>query len=451
MSAAASGATVRWRSRTTFVLALSASAVSLGNLWRFSYLSGEYGGAPFVLTYVACLFFIAVPVMVAEVVLGCHGRAGPLASIRHACDRSLLRRGWVVVGVLACLAGLLLLALYSVVAGWSLAYARFMYIGMFSAAPIAEVGDQFGRLLHAPQQQVYWQSLFLLVTVAVIGLGVRRGLGTLVWLVVPALLALLVTLIRFGMEYGDMEAAREFLFSARPVDFDSRAALTALGHAFYTLGVGVATGICYGAYAPERLPVGRSVLAVAVFDTIIALFSGLAIFPIVLANHVEPAVGPGLMFVSLPYAFGNLAQGEGYGTLFFLLVALAALGSAVAVLEPIVAALKGLLRVERVTAALLAGCAVWLLGLAVVLAFDPGAARYGGRNLFQLLDWLTAGVLLPLVALLTAIFVGWRLRPQVLRRFLAREPAGFFTLWRFLLRFVAPPAIAILLLAPLVP
>jgi NSS family neurotransmitter:Na+ symporter len=452
MNLALHGTGDRWRSRTTFVLALSASAVGLGNLWRFSYLTGEYGGGPFVITYVLCLFLIAVPVMVGEVVLGRHGRAGPVAAIRRACDRSLRSRIWMLLGGLACLTGLLILSFYSVVAGWGMAYASFMQQQVFSSASAVEVGDFFAHFLTEPGQQVYWQSLFLLLSVAIVALGVRRGLGLLVWLAVPALLAMLGFLIKFGFDSGDMAATREFLFSTKWIDFSPQAAVVALGHAFYTLGVGVGTGISYGAYAPERIPIARSVMAVAVFDTVIALLVGLAIFPIVFANHMEPAAGPGLLFISLPYAFGNIMQGEMFGTIFFLLMALAALGSAVAIMEPIVSVLMQHSKVGRVTAALVVGAVVWALALAVVLSFSTGAgfSWFGNGNLFGFLDALTADILLPVVALLTAIFVGWRIRPEILRRELSRESGVFFSLWHFLLRYIAPPAIVLLMLAPLV-
>lgn len=451
MSMVAHRGVVQWRSRTTFVLALSASAVGLGNLWRFSYLSGEHGGGPFIVTYIFCLFLIAVPLMIAEVVLGHQGRAGPLLSIRLGADRSLRSRGWMLVGALACVTGVLILAFYAVVGGWALAYAHSMYLGVFSALPAVEVGEHFLRLLQQSPGQIYWQSLFLAAATGVLIIGVRRGLGLLVWLVVPALLALLGYLISYGFEHGDMRAAGDFLFSTRLVDFSPHSALVALGHAFYTLGVGVGTGICYGAYAPGRIPVGRSVMAVAVFDTMIALAVGLAIFPIVFANNMEPAMGPGLMFVSLPYAFGNLAQGDLYGTLFFLLVVVAALGSAVAILEPCVLALMQHLRIHRVTAALLAGTVVWLLGVAAVFSLHPDSVPrwYGNRNLFELMDTVATDFLLPLVGLLTAILVGWRLRPDLLREHLQRESSAFVACWRFLLRYVVPPAIGLLMLAPL--
>jgi neurotransmitter:Na+ symporter, NSS family len=235
------------------------------------------------------------------------------------------------------------------------------------------------------------------------------------------------------------------------VDFSGRSALLALGHAFFTLGVGVGTGISYGAYAPQRIPIGRSVLAVAVFDTLFAVLAGLAIFPLVFASNVEPAAGPGLLFISLPYAFGNLMEGELAGTVFFVLMAVAALGSAVAIMEPIVATLMQQLRLERFTATFLVAALVWLLSLAVVTSFGSGMGLqwFGKYNLLYILDTVTAGVLLPLVALLIALLVGWRLRPEFLRLVLDRESDLFFSLWRFLLRYIAPPAIVLLMLAPL--
>ena len=433
----------RWRSRTTFVLALSASAVGLGNLWRFSYLVGENGGAPFVVAYLICLFAIAVPVLIAEVVVGKQARSSPVLAMRHAADRSLRSRGWAVAGVVACLAALLILPYYSVVAGWSLSYALSMQAGEFAAASGIMVGESFQQFLADSSEQIKWHSAFLLVVLLVVSLGVRRGLGLMVWLAVPALMALLGVLVKFSMDHGDVAAAQAFLFGLQPLDFTAQSWLVALGHAFYTLGVGVGIGVSYGAYAPERIPVGRSVLAVAVFDTLIALFAGLAIFPIVFANNIEPSMGPGLLFVSVPYAFGNIAAGELFGALFFLLVVIAALGSAVALLEPVVGTLKQYFRLRRFTATVIAGAAVWVLGVGVALSFGGGqdAGVLAGFNLFDLLDRASSLVLLPLSALLLSLFVGWRIQPVLLRFVLDRESGVFFSLWYFLLRYIVPPAI----------
>jgi NSS family neurotransmitter:Na+ symporter len=446
-----SGTPDRWGSRTTFVLALLASTAGLGNLWRFSYLSGEYGGGAFVITYVLCLLLIAVPLVIAEVVLGSHGGPSPLEAVRRACDGSLRSRGWMLVGGLACVAGVLLLSIYIVVAGWGVAYASFMHEGLFSTARIAEVGQHFEDFLAEPMRQVYLQSLFLLLTVAIVTLGVRRGLAMLAWLAVPLLLAMLAFLVKYGFDHGDIDAARDFLFTTQLADFSGRSVEAALGHALFTLGIGVGTGISYGAYAPREIPIGRSVVAVAVFSTVIALLAGLAIFPVVFANNLEAAAGPGLLFINLPYAFGNLMQGELAGTVFFLLIVLAALGSAVAVMEPIVAMLMQQTGLARFTASFLVGAVVWLLGWLLVMSLAPvGRLSWlGNRNLLGVFDTLTTGILLPVVGLLIAVLVGWRLRPEILRQLLWRESDGFVALWRFLLRYVTPVAIALLVLEPL--
>lgn len=441
-----------WQSRTTFVLALSASAVGLGNLWRFSYLAGENGGGLFVLTYLLCLFLVAVPVLIAEVIIGRHGKGGVMEAMRWSADRSLRSRGWLLLGLLTCLTGLLILSYYVVVAGWAVAYAWYLQSGLFAAASVANAAEQFERLLVDPLWMIYCQSLFLGLALLALVLGVRRGLGLLVWLSVPALMVLLGVLVKFALDTGDLVATRDFLFSVNPADFSPRSVLVALGQALYTLGVGVGVGISYGAYAPRRIPIGRSVIAVAVFDTALALLAGVAIFPVVFANNLEPSMGPGLMFISLPYAFGNMMQGDLYGTLFFVLVVLAALGSVVAMLECLVAVVIQGLRIRRFTAVLLVGAVVWLLAMLVARSFDPGdsLSQLVPGGLFRLLDNVTADILLPLVALLTAIFVGWRLRSELLRRELSRELDLFYSLWRCLLRYVVPPAIIIIVLARLV-
>lgn len=432
----------------TFVLSLAAAAVGMGSIWRFSYLTGEYGGAPFVLAYVVFLLLLAVPILIAELVLGSQGRGSVVESVAHAAERSHCSSAWGLLPWLACLAGVMLLALYVVVAGWSLVYAGAMYNGSFSAASVLNAGQYFAELVADSGRMLLWQSLFFLLVLAVVAAGVRRGIGLLAWLLVPALLASLVLLVQYSTTHGDLAAAGKFLFSVQWLDFNREALLMALGQAFFTLGVGVGTGISYGSYAPVRIPIGRSVIAVAVFDTLIALAMGLAIFPLVFAYNLVPAMGPGLMFISMPHAFGNIIDGELFGTLFFLLMALVALGSCVAILEPVVGAVKQRFRLRRVTAVAIVGALAWLLAYAAAFTLDNSSGE-GGVDLFRQLDRLAGGLLLPLVALGTVILVGWRLRRPLLRAYLYRESNLFFSLWYFLLRYIAPPAILLVMLGAL--
>lgn len=436
----------QWRSRMTFVLALSASAVGLGNLWRFPYLMGENGGGTFMLAYVACLFLIAVPILIAEVMVGSHGRGSPPVALLWSADRSLRSRAWVGVGLLSCLAGLLLLAVYAVVAGWSLAFAAAMARGEFAAASTLEVGRFFRLLVSDGGAALAWTSLFLVVVVGVVSLGIRRGIGVVVWLAVPAILALMLILVDLSLTRGDLVAAQAFLFSFQTLDFDQSSVLAALGHAFYTLGIGVGVGITYGAYSDERIPIARSVLAVAVFDTTLAVLAGVALYPLVFAANVEPGMGPGLTFVAMPYVFGNLADGELYGTAFFLLVLVVALGSAVALLEPVVGALKQHLKIRRLTAAVIAGGAVWSLSALAVYSL----ASSEGTAWFLIMDRLATQWLMPLAALGVACFVGWQMQPVLRREQLYRAGPLLYGAWLFLLRYLAVPAIMVILLVNLV-
>ncbi len=448
MSIAVRSNTGVWGSRTTLVLALTASAIGLGNLWRFSYLLGEQGGAPFFLAYLVCLFLVAVPVLMAELLLGSHGRSNPMGSLLYTIHRSEISRAWIIVAWLASLAALLVLAYHSVVAGWTIAYVDKLQAGVFSDASAADVGREFGELLANPDALIQWQTLFIALVFVISGLGIYRGLGALFWLLGPSLLVGLGVVIEFALTHGDLEAAGEFLFSFSSYDFTATSILVAMGQAFYTLGIGVGVGIAFGAYAPDKIPLGRAVIAVALFDVLIAVAAGVAIFPLVFANNMQPAMGPGLMFIGLPYAFGNMVQGELVGSVFFIMVSVVAVGSAVALAEPAMSYLSERFRLARPLAAVLLGGATWILALGCALSFNHWNNVYwvGEMTFFETLEALTTVVLMPTVALLTAILVGYRVRREILRVEMYRESRRFVFLWRACLRYIAPPVILVIML-----
>jgi NSS family neurotransmitter:Na+ symporter len=355
----------------------------------------------------------------------------------------------VVIGWLSGLTALMILSYYSVVAGWGLAYIEKMDSGVFADSSARLVGEAFQAFLADPEALVYWQSLFIALTFIVSGLGVHRGVGAMCWFAIPVLLVVLVALIAHSMEYGDMQRTQEFLFSSNSFDFTPESALIAMGQAFYTLTVGVGVGLAYGSYAPEKLPIGRTVLAVAVLDTAFAIAAGLAIFPTVFAANLEPSMGPGLMFVSLPYAFGNMFQGEMLGLLFFVMMSVVTLGSAVALAEVPVSYMVQRMRMRRPVAALVVAVCVWMLALALSFNQWQDIYWYKDMTLFSLLDFVSADILLPLVCLLTAMFVGYGMKREVLRIEMYRENATFFFLWRACLRYIAPPVIVLIMLIAL--
>jgi NSS family neurotransmitter:Na+ symporter len=437
-----------WSSEWTFVAAATSSAIGLGSLWRFAWLAGEHGGARFVLMYLLCVLLVAAPVLVALVVLGTRGRADPVRAIETVALESAVSRRWRGVGYLGLIAGLLILSYFSVIGGWLLTYLHGLQAGDFAAASARQIGEQFGHLLDNMPLQVFAHFLFMAIVCLVVALGINRGVGLLVRLVLPVLLLLLMMLVLYAFRMGNMSAALGFLFVPGDAEFRWESALTALGQAFFSFSLSMGGMIAYGAYLPDRKPIVRLVLGVVALDTVVALLAGLAIFPLVFAQRLEPSVGPGLMFVTLPYIFGNVQGGDLVGTAFFALVLLAAFGAAIALLEPATAWVVQRFRWRRTAAALALAGLAWLLGLLTIFSFSLWPQwRPGGRTLFAWIDWVSADVLLPLCGLLIAVFVGWRMRRESARDELFVEHPRLFVLWHGLLRYVVPPAILLILIA----
>lgn len=429
-----------WGSRWTFVMAATGSAVGLGNIWKFPYIAGENGGGAFVLVYLLCILLVGIPIMVAEVMLGRRGRQSPINTMRYLTEEAGLHGAWNAIGWLGVTAGLMILSYYAVIAGWALHYVGQMASGAFQGASAEQAGAIFGNLLADKNTLIYWQTIFLLLTMAVVIGGVTKGLGVAVRILMPMLFVLLMILLVFSYKHGDFERGFNFLFSFDYQALTWEGVLEALGHAFFTLSLGMGAIMAYGAYMPEHARIGRTVLAVGFIDTVVALVAGLAIFPIVFANPtIEPGAGPGLMFVSLPVAFGNMPGGLLFGSFFFVLVTLAAWSSAISLIEPAVAYLVESKGFNRITANLSLGLVAWVVGLGSVLSFNEWAdTRVAGFTFFEFMDFLTSSVMLPLTGLFIAIFVGWIMKPDTVREELGDESNRVFFSWRWVLRFMSP-------------
>jgi neurotransmitter:Na+ symporter, NSS family len=439
-SSAKRGVHGAWASRWTFVMAATGSAVGLGNIWKFPYIVGENGGGAFVLVYLLCILLVGVPIMVAEVMLGRRGRQSPINTMRYLTEDAGLHGAWKAIGWLGVTAGLMILSYYAVIAGWALHYIGKMASGTFHGASAEQAGAIFGHLLADKNTLIYWQTIFLLLTMAVVIGGVTKGLGVAVRILMPMLFVLLLMLLMFSYQHGDFERGFNFLFSFNFQALTWEGVLEALGHAFFTLSLGMGAIMAYGAYMPDHARIGRTVLAVGFIDTVVALVAGLAIFPIVFANpSIEPGVGPGLMFVSLPVAFGNMTHGLLFGSFFFVLVTLAAWSSAISLIEPAVAYLVESKGLSRITACLSLGLLAWVVGLGSVLSFNEWAdARVAGFTFFEFMDFITSSVMLPLTGLFIAIFVGWIMKPDTVREELGDESNRVFFSWRWVLRFMSP-------------
>lgn len=441
-----------WSNALTFVLAATGSAVGLGNIWKFPYITGEHGGGAFVIVYLLCIALIGVPIMIAEILLGRRSRQSPINGLRHLAQEEGRSPRWQLLGWMGVVAGFLILSFYSVVAGWALAYVFEVGAGTFVGMSGEAVGSHFGAFLGDWVELTAWHSLFMAICFMVVARGVRSGIERAVRWLMPLLFLLLLVLVGYSAYLGEFGRGLAFMFS---VDFSRLTAagvLVALGHAFFTLSLGMGAIMVYGSYLPRRASIAGTTLTIAAADTLVALLAGLAIFPIVYATGQEPGAGPGLMFQTLPYVFGQMPAGSFFGLLFFLLVAFAALTSGISLLEPATAYLVENRGWSRTKAAGLLALAIWLLGLTSVLSLNLWSGVYplgfvpalDEKTVFDLIDGLTANIMLPLGGLLIAIFAGWRMHRASVRDEVAMSRG--FRLWYFVVRYISPVAVGLVLL-----
>ncbi|MBN1239728.1 MAG: sodium-dependent transporter [Gammaproteobacteria bacterium] len=436
-----------WSSRLGFILAVAGSAVGLGNIWRFPYVAGENGGGAFVLVYLVCVFFIGLPIMMAEVLIGRRGRRNPVATMRLLGEEEAGVTYWRWVGVVGVATGFLILSFYSVIAGWTIAYIFEGGAGEFTGAGPDRINEIFSSLVSTPLLTGFWHTLFMLATVMVVVRGVEHGLERAVRVLVPALVALMLVLLGYSMVAGNFADGLRFLFEPRFDDLTGGSVLEALGQAFFTLSVGMGAVMAYGAYLPEKESIAKTTAAVVIADTCIAMLAALVIFPIVFANGMDPASGPGLVFQSLPLAFGQMPGGAVIAVLFFLLLTFAAWTSAISLMEPAVAYFMETRGWTRGRAATVVGGTIWALGFLTVLSFGPWSSLTFLRGtIFDNIDYLSNNVLLPLGGLAIVVFAGWIMAVNSTADELDPAAGRGYRLWRFSARYVAPVAVVLVLL-----
>ena len=433
-----------WSSRLAFILAVTGSAVGLGNIWKFPYIAGENGGGAFVLIYLASVFTIGLPIMMSETLLGRRGRRNPVTSMVLLGEEERAGPWWGIVGVSGVLAGFLILSFYSVIAGWVLAYVFKSAAGAFVEADAGLVRSLIGELAGSWRLSAAWHTLFMIATVLVVARGVERGLEQAVTLMVPALIAILLILLGFSAASGEFAEGVRFLFEPDFSKVNGATVLAAMGQAFFTLSIGMGCVMAYGAYLPQDASIPATATAVVCADTGVAILSGLVIFPIVFANGLDPMAGPDLIFQALPLSFGNMPGGRLFGTLFFVLVGFAALTSAISLMEPAVAWWVESRSTTRARASVTVGVIIWLLGFLSVLSFSEWSdLRFWQGTFMDNFDYLTSNIMLPLGGLLIAVFTGWVMRREVAAEELAAGTGALYQAWRFLCRYVAPFAVVL--------
>lgn len=435
-----------WTSRWAFILAATGAAVGLGNIWKFPYIAGENGGGAFVLVYLACIAFIGVPVMMAEILIGRRGRQNPFNSIESLAVEQNSSHWWKYIGGMGVLAGFLILSYYSVVAGQALAYTVRTFSGAFEGVTPDGARNLYLKLVEDPERMLAWHTIFMVLTMMIVSRGVQRGLEKSVRFLMPGLFLILLTLVGYAYAQGEaFDRAVTFLFKPDFSVLTAQSVLVAMGHAFFTLSLGMGAIMVYGSYLPQKASILKMTLSISAMDTIVAVLAGLAIFPLVFANGMSPGAGPSLIFESLPLAFGHMPYGTLFGGLFFLLLVFAALSSAIALVEPVVTWLVENFEIKRLNASIWVGVLIWLLGLFNVFSFNIGKDwTLAGMTVFQLLDYLTANIMLPLGGLLIAIFAGWIMRSEHTQDELAFKFSTIYFEWRFLVRYVTPVSIVII-------
>jgi len=440
----------KWSSRRAFLLAAIGSAIGLGNVWRFPYITGVNGGGAFVLIYCACILIIAMPLLMAEIAIGRRGGESPIRTMEKLSAEENCSKFWHSLGWQAVLAPTVGLMYYSVVAGWTLDYAFSNISGGFVGVDADASSEKFSSLMANPIRLMFWHGLFITLTVAIVARGIRKGLEKAISFLMPCLFIILLLLLGYTAFTADFSGAARFMFKPDFSKVTADVVLMAIGQAFFSVNVAVGALITYGAYMPKHISIPRVAGIIALADTGVALMMGLIIFPLVMSYGLTPGEGPGLVFVTLPIAFGQMPAGILFGSLFFILMSVAALTSTLGMLEPSVSWLEEKRRFTRPQIAIAIGIIVWLCGLPSLLSFNVLSgftpldqfALFEGKTIFDLMDFFVANIVIPMGGLLLALFAGWAMTRESLMDELGwSENPALFALLRFLIKFVAPVAI----------
>ncbi len=436
-----------WSSRWLFFIAATAGTVGLGNIWKFPFVMAENGGSAFVLLYLGCIALMGVPMMLCEVVIGHIGKGNPVLSIQRTAERSGASSRWSLIGYMGLLSGLSIFVLLSVVAGWAVSYLLEMYQGSFVDIGRSAATATFAQIKTDQQSLFIYQSAFIGLASAVLVFGINKGLARGLLYLVPMSVIILLVLMYYSVNSGYFMQAVQYLFTYQPEKITLGSFLLAFEHAFYTLSIGVGSLMVFGSYMPNRGAVGAIVFSVALIDILVSALLGLVTIPILFSSQMLPVSGYDLLFVALPTAYGDMQNGQYLGVLFFTFVMFTAMSSALVLLEPSIAWCKERFVMGRWNAAILVGFIAWLVSLASMHSWhfisDISAL---GLTLFDLLNIMTAKVLLPAAGLMLAIYVGWVLNPALVKNEIVNSGIGWLYLWYFLIRFIVPSLFLLVLI-----
>ncbi len=432
-----------WASQTGFILAAAGSAVGLGNIWRFPYVVGTNGGAAFLLIYLIAIILIGVPVMITEMTLGRKTNRNPVGAFKSLAPDT----PWWLVGALGVFTGFVILSYYSVVAGWSLSYVFKAIGGTFIAG--ANFEELFFGHITSPGISILWHAIFMVLTIGIISAGIVKGIQRWVKILMPVLLGLLILLVIRALTLEGAGEGLNFFLSPDFSDISARSFLDAIAQAFFTLSLGMGAIITYGSYLKEDSQIGDNAGWVIGLDTIIAIIAGLAIFPAVFALGFEATDTVGLTFITLPAVFAEMPLGGFFGFLFFLLLSIAAVTSAISLLEVVTAYMIDEHQWERKKAALVVGIIIFVIGIPTVLGYSTWeGVEFLGMDLLDTYDWFANSIFLPLGGLLTAIFAGYIWGAKNLAKEANKEKGKILVgrWFEILIKYIVPVAIVVIMI-----
>lgn len=444
-----------WSSRISFIFAAAGSAIGLGNLWKFPYITYENGGGAFVIVYLVAIAVIGMPIMLAELTLGKSSQKSPVGAFRAATP-SQTKIPWHLVGMMGILAGFVILSFYSVVAGWTLEYTFKGITGQFTGMTAEQSNKAFDAFLANPTKQILYHLLFSALTMGIVVGGISKGIERSTRILMPVLFGLLIFLAIYSATTGAFSKTVQFLFRLDFHRLSASSILEAVGHAFFTLSLGMGAMLTYGSYLRPEESIVRPAIIISLLDTLVALMACLIIYPIVLGNFgLQFGASVGILFTALPVVLTQMPGGTFIAPFFFLLVAFAALSSTISLLEVVVSygvdergwsrktatwMLGGLIFLFGIPSALCNGAIGWFSKIQLI----PKDGKY--LNWFDSMDYIASNWMLPLGGLFLAIFVGWVMPAAMREKQFEDSSPAHYPFFLFFLRFVAPIAVTIVLL-----
>lgn len=456
--AGSAGSNEQWSSRLGFILAAIGFSVGLGNIWRFPYVTGENGGSAFLIIYVLCAFGIGLPLLISELTIGRRGRSSPSGSIRAVAEESGRSSRWGAVGTLGVFCVFIILSYYSVLSGWTFDYLLRAANGSFEGMDSDAATTTFSGLLSNPGRLLFWNTVVHLLIVFVVRRGVQSGIESAAKVLMPALFIALIVMVIYGSVAGNFGATLKFLLEPDFSKVGFRTVMIAIGQAFFSIGIGMAALITFGGYLPKQISIPGSATIIILADTGVALLAGFAIFPLVFAYGLAPSAGAGLIFQTLPLAFGQMPGGQVFGSIFFVLLIAAALSSCLGCAEGVVSWVEEHFGIRRKVGVVYIAIAAWLVGLLSIMSFGDWSdvhplgfiPAFAEKTIFDTLDFFAANILLLVGALLTSVFFGWLVPKHLKLEEMGVKNGFFFSFWHFMIRFVIPPVLFVVLVMGLI-